>query len=256
MNQDSNQVRVTISKLDGSILNVAPVVSPSEGEIHIWEFQPLMPAFRPEEIAEILSPDERARASRFHFERDRQRFSVTRARTRMILGAYLQSDPCELRFKYSAREKPSLASASADIRFNVAHSGDEAVVAVASGREIGVDIEQIRTNIECEQLAERFFSTGERRFLRDLPEDKKLHAFFRLWTCKEAFLKAHGTGLSRPLSSFDVRLAEEPGILLQIRGNAAEENRWSLVEFESSSGYPAAAAVEGTLNAVRVCRLA
>ena len=254
MNQDSNQVRVTITNLDGSILNVAPVASPGEGEIHIWEFCSQVPAFHWEEFAHVLSPDEGERAARFHFERDRQRFVVTRARTRMILGAYLQSDPRELRFKYSAREKPSLADVSADIRFNVSHSGDQAVVAVASGREIGVDIEQIRSNVECEQLAERFFSLSERKVIRELPEEKKLRAFFRLWTCKEAFLKAHGTGLSRPLSSFDVRLAEGPGKLLRIRGDLGEENRWSLLELESASGYPAASAVEGTLNAMRIFR--
>jgi len=256
MKQDSSQVRVAISKLDGSMLNVAPVPPPGEGEIHIWEFSPLIPAFRPEEIAGMLSHDERERAARFHFERDRQRFSVTRARTRMILGAYLQSNPRELRFKYSSREKPSLADVSADVRFNVSHSGDQAVVAVASGREIGVDIEQIRSDVECEPLAERFFSPGERKLIRELPEGRRLHAFFRLWTCKEAFLKAHGTGLSRPLSSFEVRLSEEPGKRLRIRGDAGEESRWSLVELESSSGYPAAAAVEGMLNAMRICRLA
>jgi 4'-phosphopantetheinyl transferase len=256
MNQDSKQVRITITKLDGSILNAAPIDSPREGEIHIWEFRSEMPESRQEEITALLSSDERERAARFHFERDRQRFSVTRAQTRMILGGYLQSAPRELRFQHSAREKPSLAGASADIRFNVSHSGDQAVVAVASGREIGVDIEQIRSNVECEQLAERFFSLSERNFIRELPQGKKLHAFFRLWTCKEAFLKAHGTGLSRPLSSFEVRLGDGVGQLLHIRGNAQEENRWSLIEIQSFSEYPAAAVVEGALDEMRICRLA
>jgi 4'-phosphopantetheinyl transferase len=254
MKQNSNQVRVTITKLEGSKSNVVPVASPGEAEIHIWEFRSEIPGSGSDDNASLLSSDERDRAARFRFESDRKRYSVTRARTRMILGAYLQSDPRELRFKYSAREKPSLANASADIRFNVSHSGDQAIVAVANGREIGVDIEQIRRNVECEQLAERFFSAGERRFIRELPEEKKLYAFFRLWTCKEAFLKAHGTGLSRPLSSFDVKLVDNPGELLRIRGDADEENRWSLVEIESASGYPAAVVLEGNLDTMRVYR--
>jgi 4'-phosphopantetheinyl transferase len=235
-------------------LKIAPVTSPCEGEIHVWEFRSEVSEPCPEEFTILLSPDERERAARFHFEKDRLRFSATRARTRMILGAYLQSDPREVLFKYSPREKPHLANASLDIRFNVSHSGDQAVVAVTSGREIGVDVEQIRSNIDCEQLAERFFSPGERKFLQELPEEKRLHAFFRLWTCKEAFLKAHGTGLSRPLSSFDVQLGERLGNLLRIRGNAGEENLWSLVELESSSGYPEAVAVEGPLSAIRAFR--
>jgi 4'-phosphopantetheinyl transferase len=251
MKHHSKQVRVTITKLDGSGSIIAPVSSPLPGDIHIWEFRSEMPGARPEDIAALLSPDERERAARFHFQRDAQRFTVTRARTRAILGAYLQSDPRELKFTYSAREKPSLSNASADIRFNVSHSGDQALVAVAKGREIGIDIEQIRSNVECEQLAERFFSLAERKFMRDLPDDQKLRTFFRLWTCKEAFLKAHGIGLSRPLSSFDVSLEDGPGLLLRIKGDAGEENRWSLVELESVSRYPAAAVVDGPLEAVR-----
>jgi 4'-phosphopantetheinyl transferase len=256
MKQDSNQVRVTTTRLEGGGLRLAPLASPLAGEIHIWEFPSEVPESRPEDIAELLSSDERERAARFHFERDRQRFSGTRARTRIILGAYLQSDPRELRFKYSAREKPSLASGPGDIRFNVSHSGGQALVAVAIRQEIGVDIEQIRSNLECEQLAERFFSSSERKFMRELPADEKLRGFFRLWTCKEAFLKAHGTGLSRPLSSFDVTLRDKPGQLLRIKGDAGEEKLWSLTELESTSGYPAAVAVDGALEAMQVYRLA
>ena len=255
MKHDSKQVRVTITQLDGSGTNFAPASPPLPGEIHIWEFRSEMPVSRAEDIAALLSPDERERAARFHFQRDSQRYTMTRARTRAILGAYLQSDPGKLKFKYSAREKPSLADESADIRFNVSHSGDHAMVAVAIGREIGIDIEQIRSDVEFEKLAERFFSPGERKFMRNLADDKKLRAFFRLWTCKEAFLKAHGTGLSRPLSSFDVSLEDCPGQLLRIKGDAGEENRWSLVELESVSRYPAAAVVDGPLEAVRIYRL-
>ncbi len=129
------------------------------------------------------------------------------------------------------------------------------MVAVASQREVGVDIEQIRSNVECEQLAERFFSPGERNLISGLPEDEKLQAFFRLWTCKEAFLKAHGAGLSRSLSSFDVKLGSSPGQLLIISGDAGEEEKWRLVEVETGSGYRAAAVVEGILAQMSVFRL-
>ena len=160
MKDDSKQVRVTITQLDGSVLDIAAVSPPLPGDIHIWEFGSEMPGSGAEDIAALLSRDERERAARFHFQRDAQRYTVTRARTRTILGAYLQSDPRELKFTYSAREKPSLASASADIRFNVSHSGDQAMVAVAIGREIGIDIEQVRSNVECEKLAERLLFAG------------------------------------------------------------------------------------------------
>ncbi len=253
MNQP-NQVRICVTKLDGKRWDYAPVAPASDAEIHVWEFCSEMPDLHREEVAALLSADERERASRFHFHRDTQRFSVTRARMRSILGTYLRSDPRELKFAYAKRGKPSLEMTTG-VRFNVSHSGDRAVLAVTSAREVGVDIEQIRGNVECEQLAERFFSPGERQWIRELTEDQKLIAFFRLWACKEAFLKAHGAGLSRSLSSFEVRLGSTPGQLLRVRGDAEEEKRWSLIELEAFAGYASAAVVDGRIETARVFRL-
>ena len=250
----SNQVRISVTKLDGSLWDYAAVSPPSDGEIHVWEFCSEMADWPREDVAALLSADERERAARFHFQRDTQRFSVTRARMRSILGMYVRSDSHELKFSYAERGKPSLQMKT-DLLFNVSHSGDRAVLAIASAREVGVDIEQIRDNVECEQLAERFFSPGERRLIRELDENQKLTAFFRLWTCKEAFLKAHGAGLSRSLSSFEVHLGSAPGQLLRVRGDAEEERRWSLVELEPPAPYASAAVVDGIIENVRVFRL-
>ena len=231
------------------------IAIPAAGEIHVWQFRSDVPDYRAAGVAALLAPDEEERAGRFHFQRDAQRFSVTHARVRSILGAYLHSEPGELKFICSQHGKPSLPDITPDLRFNLSHSADRAIVAIATAREVGVDIEHIRENVECDQLAERFFSLKEREFMRGLVAEQKLLAFFRLWTCKEAFLKAHGSGVSRSLSSFDVRLGNSAGELLAIRGDASEENRWSLVELESSAGYAAAAVVEGQLQAIRVFRI-
>ena len=123
---------------------------------------------------------------------------------RAILAAYTNAPAGELRFKLYAKDKPALEPLS-DIRFNISHSGDMALLGIALGREVGVDIEAIRTNVEIENLAERFFSPHERETIRSLPEQDKVAAFFRCWSCKEAFLKAQGVGLSRSLNSFDVK---------------------------------------------------
>lgn len=172
-----------------------------------------------------------------------------------MLGMYLRVDPRELKFVYSERGKPSLGDPTVDLRFNASHSGDRAVLAVATCREAGIDIEQLRSNVECEQLADRFFSSGERQLIRELSNDAKLNAFFRLWTCKEAFLKAHGAGLSRSLSSFEVGLGSSAGQLLRIRGDVEEEKRWSLMELEACPGYASAVVVDGALKIVSVFRL-
>lgn len=254
MNQP-NQIKVSVTKVDADRWDYAAVPPPGDGEIHVWEFCSEAPDCPREEVAATLSEDERERAARFHFQRDSQRFSVTRARMRSVLGVYVRSDPRELRFAYADRGKPSLVQTTTDIRFNVSHSGDRAVLGVTSGHEVGVDIEQIRINVECEQLAQRFFSPGERQVIHELPEDQKLTTFFRMWTCKEAFLKAHGAGLSRSLTSFEVQLGSEPGQLLRVRGDAEEEKRWALVELEAVPTYASAAVVDGALESARVFRL-
>jgi 4'-phosphopantetheinyl transferase len=158
-----------------------------------------------------------------------------------------------LQFLYSEHGKPRITNPAAqDIRFNVSHSGEQAVVAVVSGREIGVDVEQIRENMEIDSLAERFFSIAEKDFLRRLPQEEKLSTFFRFWTCKEAFLKAQAVGLSRSLASFTVDLTTIRPHLLAAGAAQEEESQWSLFELACQSGYASAMAVEGSIGAMRI----
>jgi 4'-phosphopantetheinyl transferase len=121
-----------------------------------------------------------------------------------------------------------------------------ALYAVARGREVGIDLEFIRRDLEVEQIAERFFSRQEIATLRALPADLRRDAFFLCWTRKEAYIKARGEGLSLPLDQFDVSLIPgEPAALLSTRPDSDEALRWSLQELPLGSGYVAALAVEG-----------
>ena len=132
------------------------------------------------------------------------------------------------------------------LRFNLSHSQGLALYAVTRGREIGVDLECIRPISDAEQIAERFFSAHENAVFRTIPAHEKPKAFFNCWTRKEAYLKALGDGLARPLDEFDVSLAPgEPAKLLRIEGAPQEASRWSLNRLEPGSGYVAALAVEG-----------
>ena len=196
----------------------------------------------------VLSPDESARATRFRFQRDRQRYVASRALLRMILAGYLAVDPGSVRFIYSAKEKPSLdpMHAGSNIAFNVAHSGGVALLAFTLGRDVGVDVEQIRDDFELEGIARRYFSPREQEQLAALPEVGKAEAFFRCWSRKEAYIKATGDGLSLPLSQFDVSLASgEMNGLLATRPDAAEAGRWRLQEVPAGPGYIAAICVRG-----------
>ena len=195
-----------------------------------------------------LDDDERSRADRFYFSRDRERFIVARGILRAILGRYSNRAPNSLSFSYSAHGKPALVSESDadEIRFNLSHSNGKALYAVSRGREIGVDIEFIRGDLEAEQIAERYFSHSEIETLRALPLSLRKYAFFLCWTRKEAYIKARGEGLSLPLDQFDVSLIPgEPAALLSTQSDSDEALGWSLLNLTPASGYAAALAIKG-----------
>jgi 4'-phosphopantetheinyl transferase len=225
----------------------APLGLP-EDEVQLWRVD--LEAIRAEESRwqKILSSDELTRASRFHFSRDRERFLAGRALLRIILAGYLATDPNSLRFSYSQKEKPSLGPPHADskLMFNVSHSGGVALLAFTRGREVGVDVEQVRSDFELEAIARRFFSAHEQDQLAAVPAEEKPAAFFRCWTRKEAYIKATGDGLSLPLSQFDVSLdAGEQNALLATRLDAAEKSCWLLRDVPSGPGYIAALCIRG-----------
>jgi 4'-phosphopantetheinyl transferase len=217
-------------------------------EVHVWRARLDAPPERVRRLLDLLAPDERVRAGRFHFRRDEDRFVVARGLLRTILGGYLNSGPERLRFEYGAQGKPALAPEHnpAGLRFNVSHSEGVALYAVTRGREVGVDVERVSARVECEEIAGRFFSPREVARLRALPEALREAAFFDCWTRKEAYIKARGEGLSLPLDGFDVSLAPgEPAALLANRLDPAEVSRWSLRELRPWPGFAAAVAVEG-----------
>jgi 4'-phosphopantetheinyl transferase len=222
-------------------------------EIHVEWLR--VDAFLPALVAlgETLSEAERARARRFGFARDREVFVVTRAALRAVLGRYLGRPPRDVRFLEGPHGKPALADSDAALRFNVTHSGAIAMLAITRGRRVGIDVEEIRPDFPYLEVAERVFTPGERAALRALPADRRAEAFFRTWTCKEAYVKGRGTGLSLAPDAFSVALPPaEPG-LLEVEGEPGEAARWTLVAIPPAAGFAAALAAEGEDWLVR-CR--
>jgi len=220
----------------------------AEDEVHLWriDLSALSPA--EERWQKILSPDERARAARFHFDRDRRHYTATRALLRTLLASYVASEPAELIFRYSDREKPSLGPPHSQpaVEFNVSHSGTAALLAFARGRALGVDIEMIREGFDPVALAQRFFSTHEQSQLAALDPSDKFPGFFRCWTRKEAYIKAVGTGLSLPLDQFDVSVRpKDENALRATRPDASEASLWSLRDVPAGDGYVGALCVRG-----------
>ncbi len=237
----------TMNITDSGFQIKAPLALP-EDEVQLWRVDLEAIGAAEARWQKVLSSDESARASRFHFSRDRQRFVASRACLRMILAGYLATDPNSLSFSYSKKEKPSLGSAHAggDVTFNLSHSGGIALFAFTRRREIGVDVEHVRRDFDVDAIARRFFSAHEQEQLAAFPDEKKFEAFFRCWTRKEAYIKATGEGLSLPLQQFDVSLAaEDRDALLATRPDHSEAGLWSLREVAAGQGYAAALCVRG-----------
>lgn len=226
---------------------LAESLSLAADEVHLWRIDLNAVAANERRWMSILSPDEQQRAQRFHFERDRQFFAATRALLRTLLAGYRNTQPRDLTFRYSAREKPSLAPPHAgEIEFNVSHSGGAALLAFTRDRAIGVDIEKITDQRDRETIARRFFSEHEQRVLGALPVSERTEAFFRCWTRKESYIKAVGDGLSLPLDQFDVSLeVGDQNALVATRPDAGEAARWSLREVSAGEGYAGAICVRG-----------
>jgi 4'-phosphopantetheinyl transferase len=183
-------------------------------DVHVWRATLDKTPSQIQSYLHNLAADEHVRAERFYFERDREHFIAARGVLRAILGGYLHRTPESLSFCYSSHGKPALAGESAEdaIRFNVSHSQGVALFAVTRGREVGIDIEHIRFDLEVAEIAERFFSPWEVATLRALPIEAQRQAFFCCWTRKEAYIKARGEGLSLPLDQFEV--SGEPSAIL------------------------------------------
>lgn len=217
-------------------------------EVHVWRAALDRAGACLDGVQEILAADERERAERYRFRKDRERFVAARGLLRRILSRYCGLPPGQLKFDYNAYGKPCLREEvnGQDVRFNVSHSGGLALYAVGSGRALGVDVERIRARVCEEQIAERFFSPTEVADLRSLPAGLQPRAFFNCWTRKEAYIKARGEGLSMDLDRFDVSLSPgEPAALLKHRDDAREASRWVLRDLRVDAGYVAAIAVEG-----------
>jgi 4'-phosphopantetheinyl transferase len=191
---------------------------------------------------ELISVDERERAERFKFERDRRRYLIAHAALHGILHRYLPISSEPLSFDYGSNGKPKLSPAlsPAGVQFNLSHSNELALLAVTRRGEVGVDIEYVKENFEFQDIAEKFFTAKEVAAMRSLPAHLQRQAFFKCWTSKEAFLKAKGTGLSGKLDEVEITLTVSQQVQI-----SASVSGWSLAELDPIDGYEAALVVEG-----------
>ncbi len=204
-----------------------------------------------ERMTAMLSPEEKAVAAGIDSLDRRRSYVAAHALLRSILGKVAGVAPNELVFRYGQRGKPELAGpgpVQQNLQFNMSHSRDVMLVAVTHGRRVGVDIEHIDEPGDVRRIAARFLSPRDRDAIEQLPAERQRDAFLRCWTRKEAYMKARGDGISRPLDDFEVGDAPDAyrqPRLLQVSGDPNEVERWGLADVPAPRGFMAAIAVEG-----------
>jgi 4'-phosphopantetheinyl transferase len=214
-------------------------------EVHVWKASLDASQSQLAVLTTLLSSDERARARTYRFQEHSKRFVVARGLLRMILARYLRTDPEEVQFAFSDTGKPELRpDLRPGIRFNLSHSHDVALLAIARAFDVGVDIERIRADCPVESIVEALFSLQERANFKSVPAHLKNKTFFTCWVRKEALAKALGCGLPVALDQFAVSaISGEPAKLLWTQNAATEIGQWSLIDLPVGSGYQGALAI-------------
>ncbi|MDX1661048.1 MAG: 4'-phosphopantetheinyl transferase superfamily protein [Gemmatimonadota bacterium] len=217
-----------------------PSLDPSE--IHVWRIR-LKAAWDPERSEEALSDGEKRRAERFRFELHRRRWSAAQTSLRSILATYLDRAAGDIDFDRGPHGKPYLAAEveGRDLRFNLTHSADLALLAVTRGREVGIDLERMRRDRPVADLARRWFAPEEAEAVLAMPSGERSSGFFACWTRKEAVIKAEGLTVPAALKRFTVPVGPiDEAIVAE-----GPERTWSLASLPAATGFAAAIAYEG-----------
>lgn len=217
---------------------IIPALKSSQG--HLWKIDSRTLEGSEVSCLSVLSEDEKARADKFRFRRDRLIYVLARGVLRKLLASYIGKAANQIDFEYNEQGKPSVRSAS-NVKFNVSHSRDMILIGFTRKVDIGVDIEWNKRPIEIQEVAKSFFSDGEVSDLLGLPEKDQLAAFYNCWTRKEAFIKAKGGGLSIPLDQFEVSLKPDlPPRLMSVRWDQQEVAKWNMERFYIDNDYTCA----------------
>ena len=227
----------------------ATLMCVSQNEVHVWRAPLDLEENTFEALQRALSLDERERAQRFFFSRDRRRLISSRGLLRDILGRYAQAEAKVLQFRYDVNGKPWLAPEfdGGGLDFSLSHSQGLAFVAVARGRRIGIDIEYLRRDPSLFNDIEIALSPNEIAVLKSIPENDRHEALLLVWTCKEAYLKGLGTGLLAPLNHLSVLpFSGKPVWIETGTARIDDSGDWRLNRLDLGDDYIGALAVEGS----------
>ena len=220
-------------------------------EVNIWQINFYVSEKEIAFLYSFLSQDETKKASKFKFKKDRNCSIITRGALRLLSGQYLNLNPKDITFKYGDFGKPYFDLEST-LKFNVSHSGNMAIIGFVLNDDIGVDIEEIKTNFDVFEIASNNFSGSEIQSLKKLPSDIQVKGFYRCWTRKESFIKAKAKGLSFPLDSFSVSIdSDDKAGLLETKWDKNEKDLWQLFSFSPQENYLGAVSVKGNIQNIK-----
>jgi len=223
-----------------------------KNEPHLWKIRVSDFNDKINYFSNLLSVDEKKRAQKFRFEKDRNCYIIARGCLRLLLSRYCKIESGKIQFYYSKNNKPYIKDHS-NIKFNVSHSKDVIIIGFNLDHEIGVDVEKVDLKINYKEIATSFFSQEEITELMGLSDAYRAQGFFNCWTRKEAFIKALGDGLSFPLDQFAVNLSSiKYANLVATKWDPNEKSKWFLQPFSPFKNYIGAIAIKGIVDNVKL----
>ncbi len=221
---------------------------PQGREVHISRIRLDQSTEVVRELFQTLSSDERDRAARFIRDQDRNKYVIARAAVRSILGRYTNVFPSECQFSYGQYGKPFLREPrETSLEFNLSHSGSIALMVVACGRQVGIDLEQVQPDIDLTGISKMVFDERELKVLAAQSLENQLPAFYELWTRKEAVLKCHGVGFA---DSEDALTRVRVPLPKWARANGMYDGR-IVASIRPDPSYMGAVAIEGGFTSMK-----
>ncbi|MFZ1320224.1 MAG: 4'-phosphopantetheinyl transferase superfamily protein [Ignavibacteria bacterium] len=211
-------------------------------EVHVYRINISEQTNKISNLRKLLSNDETKKADRYRFAKDSNSYIISRGSIRKILSEYISIDADSINISYTEFGKPFIENSK--INFNLSHSGDWCFIAVSLIKDIGIDIEKVRKIEDVLKIADRYFAINEYEHIKNFDSTEQINEFFRIWTLKEAFIKAIGEGLSFPLKNFSVISDKSDSPVLNLFENKDESELWKLDSLECQKGYNASLTVK------------
>jgi 4'-phosphopantetheinyl transferase len=231
-------------------MSASPWLSLGSDDIHVWwiDLECVETDFQA-----VLSVEERARAERFKHSRDYFEWTAARMALRQILARYTAERPAEIQLTQGVRGKPALTGGSS-IRFSLTHARQRAAIAVSWEREVGIDLEPIDPGLDVSSLVTVVCSRNEAAHVDVCPPTARLETFLAYWTCKEAYLKGTGAGLSQDPRTVEVELPGDGWTVVEDSLAGVQDPPWNVRLLDAGPGWIAALAIPGPEPSLTVYR--